>query len=122
MNVSVIGAGKMGLPIAVQMASRGASVWACDVNPDVVRAIAAGDPNVDEPGVRELLRQVLATERLRATTDTAAWATGRTVLSSLNSRYPTHAIRRPPTSTRIRQTDRKSSYSSVARTSAWLHW
>ena len=71
MNVSVIGAGKMGLPIAVQMASRGASVWACDVNPDVVRAIAAGDPNVDEPGVRELLRQVLATGRLRATTDTA---------------------------------------------------
>ena len=70
-NVSVIGAGKMGLPIAVQMASRGASVWACDVNPDVVRAIAAGDPNVDEPGVRELLRQVLATGRLRATTDTA---------------------------------------------------
>ena len=71
MNVSVIGVGKMGLPLAVWMASRGASVWACDINPDVVRAIEAGDPRIDEPGVRELLGEVLAAGRLRATTDTA---------------------------------------------------
>lgn len=72
MNVSVIGAGKMGLPIAVWMAYRGASVCACDVNPAVVRAIETGDPNIDEPGVQELLREVLAAGRMRATTDTAA--------------------------------------------------
>ena len=37
MNVSVIGVGKMGLPIAVWIASQGAKVWACDHNPAVVK-------------------------------------------------------------------------------------
>ncbi|HMB51661.1 MAG TPA: nucleotide sugar dehydrogenase, partial [Thermoanaerobaculia bacterium] len=72
MNVSVVGAGKMGLPIAVWIASRGATVWACDKNPDVVAAIEAGEPGIDEPGVAELLREVQAARRLRATTDTTA--------------------------------------------------
>jgi len=71
-NVSVVGAGKMGLPIAVWMASRGASVWACDKSPRVVAAIEAGRPEIDEPGVVELLGEVLRAGRLRATTDTAA--------------------------------------------------
>src|SRR5262245_43477998 len=47
-----------------------------------------------------------------------ACATGRTVFSVLNSRYPTQAIRSPPTSTRMRQTACKSSDSSVAWTRA----
>jgi nucleotide sugar dehydrogenase len=71
-NVSIVGVGKMGLPLAVWMASRGASVWACDINPRVVEAIEAGDPDVDEPGVRELLHRALESGRMRATTDTAA--------------------------------------------------
>ena len=71
MNVSIVGVGKMGLPLAVWMASRGASVWACDINPRVVEAIEAGEPNVDEPGVRELLLETLEAGRMRATTDTA---------------------------------------------------
>lgn len=74
MNVSVVGAGKMGLPIAVWMASRGASVWACDKSPSVVEAIQAGEPDVDEPGVREMLGEALRSGSLRATTDTAAAA------------------------------------------------
>lgn len=74
MNVSVVGVGKMGLPIAVWLASRGASVWACDKNPEVVAAIEAGSPDIDEPGVVELLGEALRAERLRATTDTAAAA------------------------------------------------
>jgi nucleotide sugar dehydrogenase len=73
-NVSVVGVGKMGLPIAVWMASRGASVWACDKNPQVVEAIEAGNPDIDEPGVVDLLADALRDERLRATTDTAAAA------------------------------------------------
>jgi len=73
-NVSVIGAGKMGLPIAVWIASRGAAVRACDKDPRVVEAIAAGRPAIDEPGVRELLREQLAAGRLSTTTDTAAAA------------------------------------------------
>ena len=60
MNVSIIGVGKMGLPLAVWMASRGATVRACDINPRVVDAINAGTPDIDEPGVRELLLDGLA--------------------------------------------------------------
>jgi nucleotide sugar dehydrogenase len=71
MNVSIIGVGKMGLPIAVWIASQGAKVWACDQNRAVIEAIEAGRPDVDEPGVRELLAEVLAAGRLLATSDTA---------------------------------------------------
>jgi nucleotide sugar dehydrogenase len=69
-NVSVVGVGKMGLPIAAWIASRGATVWACDKNPAIVAAIQAGQPGVDEPGVPELLTEALASGRLRATSDT----------------------------------------------------
>lgn len=70
-NVSVIGVGKMGLPIATWIASNGAKVWACDKNPAVVEAIQAGRPDVDEPGVSDLLAKALAEGQLIATTDTA---------------------------------------------------
>jgi nucleotide sugar dehydrogenase len=70
-NVSVIGVGKMGLPIAVWIASRGAMVWACDANPAVVEAIQAGRPAVDEPGVCELMTEAQAAGQLFATYDTA---------------------------------------------------
>jgi nucleotide sugar dehydrogenase len=71
MNVSVIGAGKMGLPIAVWIARQGAKVWACDQNPAAVEAIQAGRPAVDEPGIGEFVSEMLAAGRLLATTDTA---------------------------------------------------
>lgn len=71
MNVSVIGVGKMGLPIAVWIASQGARVWACDQNPAVVEAIQVGRPAIDEPGVSELLTEVRTAGRLLATRDTA---------------------------------------------------
>lgn len=70
MNVSVIGVGKMGLPIAVWIASQGAKVWACDQNAAAIEAIRAGRLAVDEPGVQELLTEGLAAGRLFATTDT----------------------------------------------------
>jgi nucleotide sugar dehydrogenase len=70
MNVVVIGAGKMGLPLACQIASRGASVVAADKNPHIVESINRGVVPFDEPGVDELLAQVVGEGRLRATTDT----------------------------------------------------
>lgn len=80
MNVSIIGVGKMGLPLAVWMASRGATVRACDINPRVVEAINAGTPDIDEPGVRELLLDGLAAGRISATTDTPAAVAGSDVV------------------------------------------
>jgi nucleotide sugar dehydrogenase len=79
-NVSVVGAGKMGLPIAVWIASQGAKVWACDQNAAVVEAIRAGHPAVDEPGIQELLTEALAAGRLLATTDTTKAAVDSDVI------------------------------------------
>ena len=71
MRVSLIGAGKMGLPLACAIASNGAMVTACDVNASVVNSINAGVCPFDEPGVSEMLERVVAEGRLSATTDTA---------------------------------------------------
>lgn len=69
-TISVIGAGKMGLPLAVQMASRGARVHACDIAPHIVDAINNGVSPIDEPGVPELLEVTVEKGALTATTDT----------------------------------------------------
>jgi len=74
-TVAVVGAGKMGLPLAAQYASHGWSVVAVDVQQAVVEAISAGRSHiVDEPGLAEMVRDAHAAGRLRATTDGAAAA------------------------------------------------
>ncbi|HLI57300.1 MAG TPA: NAD(P)-binding domain-containing protein, partial [Actinomycetota bacterium] len=70
-KVAVVGAGKMGLPLAAQFASRGADVTACDRNPAVVEAINVGESPVDEPGVPAMVTAAVARGVLRATTNTA---------------------------------------------------
>ncbi|MBI2833253.1 MAG: nucleotide sugar dehydrogenase [Acidobacteria bacterium] len=74
MRVAVVGAGKMGLPLACQLARRGALVTACDINPSIVDAINRGECPIDEPGMPPLVGALVADGRLRATTDTAAAA------------------------------------------------
>jgi nucleotide sugar dehydrogenase len=76
MNVVVVGAGKMGLPLACQLAQGGARVTACDVDRARVDAINAGRCPIDEPGVPEMLAAMVAAGRLRASTDTAAAVAG----------------------------------------------
>jgi len=74
-RVAVVGAGKMGLPLAAQFASHGWRVTAVDVQQAVVDAINAGESHIgEEPGVAELVRSAHAAGRLRATTDGAAAA------------------------------------------------
>ena len=74
-TVAVIGAGKMGLPLAAQFATHGWSVVAVDIKPDVVEAINAGRSHVaEEPGLAEIVARVHGEGRLRATTDAAAAA------------------------------------------------
>ena len=43
MKVTVVGGGKMGLPLACQFASRGADVTVCDINRRVVEAVNRGE-------------------------------------------------------------------------------
>src|ERR1035441_7985323 len=72
MKVVVVGAGKMGLPLACQFAGHGAAVTVCDIRQSVVDAINSGQCPIDEPGVPELLAAALSKGLLRASTDTAA--------------------------------------------------
>jgi len=72
-KVAVVGLGKVGLPLAVQYASRGLDVTGCDVDAAKVARINAGDCPIDgEEGLADRLRAALAAGRLRATLDTAA--------------------------------------------------
>jgi nucleotide sugar dehydrogenase len=72
-RVVVVGAGKIGLPLAAQYASAGWAVVAVDVDQRVVDAINAGRSHVvEEAGLAELVAEAHAAGRLRATTDTAA--------------------------------------------------
>ena len=76
----VVGAGKMGLPLAVQFARHGWNVTAVDINPDVVAAINAGRSHVtEEPGLADGVAEVHAAGRLRATTDAAEAVRGADV-------------------------------------------
>jgi nucleotide sugar dehydrogenase len=74
-RVAVVGAGKMGLPLAAQFADHGWHVVAVDVQETVVDAINEGRSHVEEePGLAELVRTAHTGGRLRATTDGAAAA------------------------------------------------
>ena len=74
-TVAVVGAGKMGLPLAAQFADHGWHVIAVDVQQAVVDAINEGQSHVhEEPGLADLVRRAHAGGRLRATTDAAASA------------------------------------------------
>ncbi len=74
-RVTIVGAGKMGLPLAVQFASHGWDVTAVDVQAAVVDSINAGRNHVgEEPGLTEGVASAHAAGRLRATLDGAAAA------------------------------------------------
>jgi nucleotide sugar dehydrogenase len=73
MNVCVVGLGKIGLPIALQYASRGHRVLGADIDPRVVEAVLQQRVSEDEePGSAERLADALDRGLLTATTDTAA--------------------------------------------------
>ena len=70
MRVTVVGAGKMGLPLACQFASKGAYVTACDINKSVVEKIKNGICPIDEPGLESVLKSVVSIGHLDASCDT----------------------------------------------------
>jgi nucleotide sugar dehydrogenase len=72
MRVVVIGAGKMGLPLACTFAHRGATVIVCDRNRTIVECINRGVDPHNEPGQAERVSEGVATGRLRASEDTTS--------------------------------------------------
>ena len=69
MKIAVIGLGHIGLPLAVQYASRGHDVIGVDVTERIVDAINRGEsPHDDEQALIERVPGLVAAGRLRATT------------------------------------------------------
>jgi GDP-mannose 6-dehydrogenase len=71
MKVSVFGLGYVGTVSAASFAADGHQVVGVDVNDDKVRAINEGRSPIVEPGLGELLTDVVNRGQLRATTSTA---------------------------------------------------
>jgi nucleotide sugar dehydrogenase len=72
-RVCVVALGKIGLPLAVQCASKGHEVIGSDINPSVVQQVnEATVPFHGEAFLAEKLESAVATGHLRATTDTSA--------------------------------------------------
>ena len=71
-KLCVIGLGYIGLPTAVVFADRGLDVVGVDVNPATVESINQGRPHIVEPDLDVLLRKVVHSKSLRATTQAEA--------------------------------------------------
>jgi len=72
-RIAVVGLGHIGLPLAVQYASRGHTVIGADIDPRIVEAINRGvSPHDDETALVERVPRLTASGHLRATLDTAA--------------------------------------------------
>jgi nucleotide sugar dehydrogenase len=70
-KITVVGMGKIGLPIAVQFASKGHDVFGADVNARTVELINSSiEPFPGEGGLAEGLAAAVSAGRLQATTDT----------------------------------------------------
>ena len=65
-DLSVIGLGYVGLPTAAMFARSGLRVVGCDIDPHVVNAINDGRCTIEEPGLADVVRSVVASGRLRA--------------------------------------------------------
>jgi nucleotide sugar dehydrogenase len=71
-KIAVIALGKIGLPLAVQFASKGHEVVGVDVNRQVVDLINAGtEPFPGDARLQELLSELVPAGKLRATTEYA---------------------------------------------------
>ena len=71
MRVTVVGTGYLGAVHAACMADLGHDVVAYDVDADRIASLSNGQAPFFEPGLDELLQRVLATGRLRFTTNVA---------------------------------------------------
>ncbi len=70
-TVAVIGAGKMGLPLSATIAAQGAKVIAVRPDQPAIDLINKGQsPVIEEPGLQELLQQVVSSGNLSASPDT----------------------------------------------------
>jgi nucleotide sugar dehydrogenase len=71
MNVTVVGLGKIGLPLAVQFAKKGANVFGADINQETVDLVNKGiEPFPKEENLQKFLSEVVNSGNLSASTST----------------------------------------------------
>ncbi len=94
-TIGVIGLGYVGLPVACSFAGAGFNVIGLDIKPERVATINAGRSPIEgrEPGLADLLAEVVRLGRLRATTDYAELAPADVV--SINVETPVDDDYRP---------------------------
>nr|WP_314661536.1 UDP-N-acetyl-D-mannosamine dehydrogenase [uncultured Porphyromonas sp.] len=68
MKACFLGLGYIGLPTAIIAAKHGVKVCGVDINPDVVAKTNAGELHIIEPGLQELLQEVVRTSQMHAQT------------------------------------------------------
>lgn len=68
LKIAVLGLGYIGLPTAAMFASRGVHVLGYDVNESVVTSLNKGEITIEEPFLDDLVRQVVSSGRLKAST------------------------------------------------------
>ncbi|RCW27037.1 UDP-N-acetyl-D-mannosamine dehydrogenase [Marinilabilia salmonicolor] len=64
-KVTTVGMGYIGLPTSAVMAGKGIRVNGCDVNPQVVETINAGNIHIVEPGLDELVKNSVEAGHLK---------------------------------------------------------
>ncbi len=65
-QVCFMGLGYIGLPTAAVSAGKGINVLGVDINPDVVDTINKGEIHIIEPGLGDLVKEVVVNKKLRA--------------------------------------------------------
>lgn len=68
-SICVIGIGYVGLPTAAMFASKGHKVIGYDLNSKAVDALNKGEIIIEEPGLGDLVKQVVAEGNLKGTTE-----------------------------------------------------
>lgn len=65
-SVCVVGLGYIGLPTASMLASNGYDVRGVDITPQIVETINQGNIHIEEPGLKELVKCVVDSGKLKA--------------------------------------------------------
>jgi len=84
-DVSVIGIGRIGLPLALSFADRGLTVLGVDADPERLAAVAEGRMPFDEPGAQEALDRVHASGRLELSDSVADAARAENIVITLGT-------------------------------------
>jgi UDP-N-acetyl-D-mannosaminuronic acid dehydrogenase len=88
--VVVGGAGHVGLPLAIALADRGATVSIYDIGQSAVDLVNRGIVPFLEPGAEPMLRKALDAGRIHATTEASSVADARTIIVVIGTPVDDH--------------------------------